>query len=66
MTHWTCPNCRGEFPVDGPTLRDQFAMAALTGQMGRTTEYLVKMAYEIADAMLKEREKPCPSTTSAS
>lgn len=44
------------------TLRDKFASEALSGmQANRYTydskaEYLAKRAYEIADAMLKERE----------
>jgi len=41
-----------------PTLRDQFAMAALTGLLasGRNTTVLPKEAYPIADAMIKARE----------
>jgi hypothetical protein len=44
-----------------PTLRDQFAMAALTGYLTRGVIYggsvkeLVKHCYEIADAMMAER-----------
>lgn len=49
-----------------PTLRDQYALAALGGLtrveitafMGETyLEALARRSYEIADAMLKEREK---------
>lgn len=46
------------------TLRDEFAMAALSGLLARmrpdaiyTYEDLVAQAYAIADAMMKEREK---------
>ena len=44
------------------TLRDQFAMAALTGLLSDPgTKYnadrLAKNAYDIADAMLAERER---------
>ena len=43
------------------TMRDQFAMAALTGltthnAMTNSANYAAKMSYEYADAMLKERE----------
>jgi len=58
-------------PVDGdrlkirrpePDIRDQFAMAALTGAIASLDcdplpFYQAKQAYEIADAMLKERGK---------
>lgn len=42
-----------------PTLRDQFAMAAITGctVSGKRPEWLAEHAYEVADAMLKERER---------
>ena len=48
------------------TLRDEFAMSALNGMLEvddvvSTDEYLaglVKAAYQIADACMKEREKP--------
>lgn len=42
-----------------PTLRDQFAMAALAGwgSDDDSAEGIAKKAYEIADAMLAEREK---------
>ena len=53
-------------PVATPTLRDQFAMAALTGftnqvegQQSPTTwawDGLAQAAYRAADAMLKARE----------
>ena len=54
------------FAVKGqeqPTLRDQFAMAALTGKMAEQfygsidIPDLAEYAYEMADAMLKERAK---------
>lgn len=44
-----------------PTLRDQFAMAALTGRLAsnidETPENSVRWAYNYADAMLLERDK---------
>ena len=43
-----------------PTLRDRFAMAALTGLVSRTPRYdygtAAQSAYRYADAMMKERE----------
>ena len=43
------------------TLRDQFAMAALTGLIARDSclevSTLALWSYELADAMLKEREE---------
>lgn len=58
-------------PHRGETLRDRFAMAALTGLLANTTftdaviaretddppGYVSASAYAIADAMLAEREK---------
>lgn len=48
----------------GITLRDQFAMAVISGYMAtesplthESAEWSAKHAYEVADAMLKEREK---------
>ena len=40
-------------------LRDQFAMAALTGLLAsqNASRYAVEEAYRIADDMLKERER---------
>lgn len=52
--------------VTQPTLRDQFAMAALTGWMSQHdyNQYdseahsrIAKLSYSMADAMLKERDK---------
>ena len=50
-----------------PTLRDQFAMAALTGMLpnqphhgtsaGNKAELIAALAYELADEMLKERQR---------
>ena len=48
-----------------PTLRDQFAMAALTGVITRSATYFgieefdkfAVWSYEIADAMMEAREK---------
>jgi hypothetical protein len=46
---------------DQPTLRDQFAMAAMTGYMYsesiRRMSELAEQSYLVADAMLKERNK---------
>ncbi len=43
------------------TLRDEFAMAALTGYVSNLDEFyvdgVVKSCYIVADAMLKERHK---------
>ena len=39
------------------TLRDEFAMAALSTGIQYPVKDLVKSAYEIADAMMKERHK---------
>lgn len=42
------------------TLRDQFAMAALTGIASRdgmsSADYMSRLAYELADAMLEARK----------
>jgi len=54
------------FPLEshyfGMTLRDWFAGQALVGFLantsGRAMKDRVRMAYEIADAMLSERSKP--------
>lgn len=55
------------------TLRDEFAMAALTGILDKTSRVMslsleghgqiANLVYSIADAMLAEREKPCPTKT---
>lgn len=46
---------------EGMTLRDYFSAKALMGMLAhgdpRKTEYLVKDAYALADAMIEEREK---------
>lgn len=39
------------------TLRDEFAMAALSTGIQYPVKDLVRSAYEIADAMMKERHK---------
>ncbi len=46
-----------ETAPERPTLRDQFAMAALTGLLakGRSHAVVVTDAYGFADAMMKER-----------
>ena len=45
-----------------PTLRDQFAMAALTGYVSNHDEFfvddVVKSCYIIADVMLAARDEP--------
>jgi hypothetical protein len=38
------------------TLRDRFAMAALTGLVAREEPFLAEQAYEIADQMLEARK----------
>lgn len=51
---------QGHAECDGMTLRDYFAAKALQGLLsGRNyiAEINVRLAYEYADAMLKEREK---------
>ena len=54
-----------EIVCTGPTLRDQFAMAALTGYLTSVgvvnghyppDDDLARYAYEAADAMMKARE----------
>ena len=56
------PTISQENTIDRLTLRDQFAMAALTGICasgpGRqfTNGLLAKEAYQLADAMLEERK----------
>lgn len=45
----------------GMSLRDAFAIGALQGKLTRyqgTPQLFAREAYEIADAMLAEREKP--------
>ena len=50
------------YQSDGMTLRDYFAAKAMqgivtdTGWMGNTVSTLAGMSYEVADAMMKERE----------
>lgn len=54
-----------EIPEFEPTLRDRFAMAALTGlvayqeldQIEKHAENIVALAYLIASAMMKARQK---------
>jgi hypothetical protein len=45
---------------EATTLRDQFAMAALTGIASRdgmsSADYMSRLAYELADAMLETRK----------
>ncbi len=47
-----------------PTLRDQFAMAALTGLLAseefHSLTTAAKMSYAFADAMMAERNKTAP------
>lgn len=57
-----CPNCGGGCDPASPVtpLRDQFAMAALTGLLGDVSDYtreeIAIAAYRMADAMLKYRK----------
>jgi hypothetical protein len=44
-------------PQDGMTLRDYFAAAALTRVPQYDTATMASWAYDLADAMLKERSK---------
>lgn len=62
VTCWNGCAARSSDPVE--TLRDVFAMAALSGLLARmqpgavyTYDELVAQAYAIADAMMKERER---------
>lgn len=55
---------RYETVIEGPTLRDQFAMAALTGIIAAPTtsedasmQVMAEDAYRFADKMLAERAK---------
>jgi hypothetical protein len=55
-------NAPGYEIYDGMTLRDYFAAAAMTGwqacpNTNATTAAAVKYCYEVADAMLAERER---------
>ena len=60
---WLSPGRYFVVTPEGPTLRDQFAMAALTGYISADTEYqcpathLAEWSYDVADAMLEAREK---------
>lgn len=53
------PKTFDQIPTDQPTLRDQFAMAALTAASKKwdSIQNIVVTAYEIADAMILERNK---------
>ena len=44
--------------TENPTLRDQFAMAALTGMLAAnySEDRVAKSAYQVADYMLRVRE----------
>jgi hypothetical protein len=49
--------------LDRPTMRDQFAMAALTGMLAGYSndeegQHFVEVAYQFADYMMKERDEP--------
>ena len=57
---WKMPESKtltGTALLEMPTLRDQFAMAALTGMLMRSVGYeeTAEKAYKFADAMMKER-----------
>ena len=52
--HYAVPDTWKEMP----TLRDQFAMAAVSsGRLIGSDHSVARMAYEVADAMLKAREE---------
>jgi hypothetical protein len=50
-----------KYMIEAATLRDQFAMAALTGMLsdphGDPYQIVPKKAYQIADAMLEARKE---------
>ena len=55
-------DCGGKVPHGGMTLRDYFAAKAMQGILANhtyrlTSEEIVTASYEIADAMLEEREQ---------
>ena len=54
----------GVFAPSLPTIRDQFAMAALTGLLAseefHSLTTAAKMSYAFADAMMAERNKTAP------
>ena len=55
------PDTKCIVQIDQPSLRDRFAMAALTGIMAKHESWFspqerAELAYELADAMMKERE----------
>jgi hypothetical protein len=56
-----CPICERAKTTGAPTLRDQFAMAALHDAIGWAgfddAKHAALCAYEVADAMLAGREK---------
>ncbi len=55
--------------IQGASLRDQFAMSALTGLLANSTpndvmlntQHVAQNAYAQADSMLEERNKSAPS-----
>jgi hypothetical protein len=60
---WQSPHIErdesNDIPLEMPTLRDQFAMAALTGLLADgnpSTDSNAKFAYQIADAMMEARK----------
>lgn len=50
---------QAKYMIERPTLRDQFAMAALTGLLASNTaaRFFVYEAYRIADDMLEARKE---------
>ena len=59
---WKMPESKtltGTALLEMATLRDQFAMAALTGMLMRSVGYeeTAEKAYKFADAMMKAREE---------
>ncbi len=61
MYAFACPSSQGNLPQSGMTLRDYFAGQALVGICSRgeaKSRTQAQYAYEIADAMMAERDKP--------
>ena len=60
MNAWNAATGDSATAQSGKTLRDEFAMAALTGMLqieGLTYQEIASGAYQLADTMIKERSK---------